>query len=116
MKYKKVQLLKEAVKELGINQTEAAYKMGVRYETLHQMFRRENIIIDGAVYSPMRHYVLSSSIGVKTLLEFMKLMSWKTGDLAREIGVKRQSVEQMAGRGCIIYNHRIYSPKKYRLN
>lgn len=77
MKYKKVQLLKEAVQELGITQIEAAYKMGVRYETLHQMFRRGNIIVDGAVYNPMGHMIVTSCKGILTVVEFMAYMGWK---------------------------------------
>ncbi len=115
MKYKKVQLLKEAVNELGLNCVEAAYSMGVRYETLQGMFRRGNIVIDGAVYNPMRHVVMTSFSDILTITEFLGYMGWSPIFLAEDLGVKRQSVEQMAVRGCIIYNHRIYSPKKYIL-
>lgn len=115
MKYKKVQLLKEAVQELGINCVEAAYKLGVRYETLQQMFRRGNIVIDGAVYQPTRHEVLNNSFKPMYLVEYLKAAGITHDNIASDLGLKRQTVTIMVGKGCVVYLNRIYSPKKYRL-
>jgi len=113
MKYKKLQLLKDAIEEMGISNTVAGAKLGVSSQQVINMIKNENILIDGALYHKTKHI----------LIDFDDLYSIKDvicgrysiSELAAWLDVSRQTIERMRDKGYVVYNCVLYSPKKYKL-
>lgn len=117
MKYQKVQTLKTALRSLRITNTEAAYRMGVRENSLHAMIKKGNIVVDGAVYNRTKHIISDVyDKGILTISEFLKDNGMMQEDLALELGITRQAVALMCGNGSIIYKGKVYSVRRYRLD
>lgn len=117
MKYKKVQLLEDLIREMGLNYVEAAYKIGVRYETICLMKKKGNIVVDGSIYNATKQAVNNAPKGIIfTVSEYMDEFGLSYDDLAKELGLQRQSVILKAGNGSIIYEGRVYSTRRFRLD
>jgi len=113
MKYKKVQLLKEAIEEMGISNTVAGAKLGVSSQQVINMIKNENLLFDGALYHKTKHVLVDfdDAISISELI----LNGHSVGKLAISLGVSRQTIERMRDKGYIVYHGVLYSPKKYRL-